>query len=77
MAKSLLGGAACRRPKSNPKSGTATRCPSQSKFLLDNPFLRLYRGNSLELLDAIHAKYPDGRFDAIFADPPYFLPAGP
>ena len=30
----------------------------------------LYHGNSLELLDAIAAKYPDGRFDAIFADPP-------
>jgi hypothetical protein len=37
----------------------------------------LYHGNSLELLDAIAAKYPAGRFDAIFADPPYFLPAGP
>jgi len=32
--------------------------------------LWLYQGNSLELLDAIAAKYPDGRFDAIFADPP-------
>jgi hypothetical protein len=30
----------------------------------------LYHGNCLELLDAIAAKYPDGRFDAIFADPP-------
>jgi len=37
----------------------------------------LYHGNCLELLDAIAAKYPEGRFDAIFADPPYFLPAGP
>jgi hypothetical protein len=37
----------------------------------------LYHGNSLELLDAIAAKYPEGRFNAIFADPPYFLPAGP
>jgi site-specific DNA-methyltransferase (adenine-specific) len=36
----------------------------------------LYHGNSLELLDAIAAKYPDGRFDAIFADPPYFLSNG-
>ena len=36
----------------------------------------LYHGNCLELLDAIHAKYPDGRFDAIFADPPYFLSNG-
>jgi site-specific DNA-methyltransferase (adenine-specific) len=42
----------------------------------DTPFLRLYHGNSLELLDAIAAKYPDGRFDAIFADPPYFLSNG-
>jgi site-specific DNA-methyltransferase (adenine-specific) len=36
----------------------------------------LYHGNSLELLDAIAAKYPDGRFDCIFADPPYFLSNG-
>jgi site-specific DNA-methyltransferase (adenine-specific) len=36
----------------------------------------LYHGNSLELLDAIAAKYPEGRFDAIFADPPYFLSNG-
>jgi site-specific DNA-methyltransferase (adenine-specific) len=39
--------------------------------------LWLYHGNSLELLDAIFAKYgDDGRFDAIFADPPYFLSNG-
>ena len=36
----------------------------------------LYHGNSLELLDAIAAKHPEGRFDAIFADPPYFLSNG-
>ena len=36
----------------------------------------LYHGNSLELLDAIAAKYPEGRFDMIFADPPYFLSNG-
>jgi site-specific DNA-methyltransferase (adenine-specific) len=39
--------------------------------------LWLYHGNCLELLDAIYAKYGDaGRFDAIFADPPYFLSNG-
>jgi site-specific DNA-methyltransferase (adenine-specific) len=38
--------------------------------------LWLYHGNSLELLDAIAAKYPEGHFDAIFADPPYFLSNG-
>ena len=45
-------------------------------FSSDTPFVRLYHGNCLELLDAIFSKYPDGRFDAIFADPPYFLSNG-
>jgi DNA methylase len=45
-------------------------------FRSENPFLRLYHGNCLELLDAIAAKYEHGRFDAIFADPPHFLSNG-
>jgi site-specific DNA-methyltransferase (adenine-specific) len=45
-------------------------------FRDDNRGLWLYHGNCLELLDAIAAKYPEGRFDAIFADPPYFLSNG-
>jgi len=45
-------------------------------YQTDSPFVRLYHGNSLELLDSIAAKYPEGRFDAIFADPPYFLSNG-
>jgi site-specific DNA-methyltransferase (adenine-specific) len=36
----------------------------------------LYQGDCLEVLDAIAAKHPDGCFDAIFADPPYFLSNG-
>lgn len=36
----------------------------------------LYHGNCLELLDAMAAQYPEGRFDCIFADPPYFLSNG-
>jgi site-specific DNA-methyltransferase (adenine-specific) len=38
--------------------------------------LWLYHGNCLELLDAIAERYPEGRFDGIFADPPYFLSNG-
>jgi len=38
--------------------------------------LWLYQGNCLELLDAYAAKYHEGHFDAIFADPPYFLSNG-
>jgi site-specific DNA-methyltransferase (adenine-specific) len=45
-------------------------------FRSDSPFVRLYHGNSFELLDATAASYPDGRFDCIFADPPYFLSNG-
>ncbi len=36
----------------------------------------LYQGDCLEVMDAIAAKYPDGCFDMIFADPPYFLSNG-
>ena len=50
-------------------------CPTLV-FQSDSPFIWLYHGNCLDLLDAIAAKYPEGRFDAIFADPPYFLSAG-
>jgi len=38
--------------------------------------LWLYHDNCLTVLDAIAAKYPEGRFDCIFADPPYFLSNG-
>src|SRR5215203_3251498 len=33
-------------------------------------------GNSLEVLDILTKKFPDGCFDCIFADPPYFLSNG-
>ncbi len=52
--------------------------PFAPRLLLssDAPFVRLYHADCLTLLDAIAAKYPQGRFDAIFADPPYFLSNG-
>lgn len=36
----------------------------------------LYQANCLELMDAIAHKHPNGCFDMIFADPPYFLSNG-
>ena len=36
----------------------------------------LYQAESLEFLDRVAAKHPHGVFDAIFADPPYFLSNG-
>jgi site-specific DNA-methyltransferase (adenine-specific) len=58
-----------------PTPGTRPSTPALI-FRSDMPLVRLYHGNCLELLDAIAAKYPEGRFDAIFADPPYFLSNG-
>ncbi len=56
-------------------AGEARRAP---RLVFADPARRLwlYQGNCLELLDAIAAKYPEGRFDCIFADPPYFLSNG-
>ncbi|MDI6809055.1 MAG: DNA methyltransferase [Candidatus Eisenbacteria bacterium] len=39
----------------------------------DSNDINVYRGDSLIFLDQIHRKYPQGTFDLIFADPPYFL----
>lgn len=50
--------------------------PPRLAYRDDHGGLWLYHGNCLELLDAIAAKYPEGRFDMIFADPPYFLSNG-
>src|SRR5262245_2964401 len=36
----------------------------------------LYQGNCLEILDTLIAGHPEGVFDMIFADPPYFLSNG-
>ena len=36
----------------------------------------LYQTNCLEFMDVLIKKYPEGKFDMIFADPPYFLSNG-
>jgi len=36
----------------------------------------LYQVDCLELMDTLGAMFPDGKFDMIFADPPYFLSNG-
>jgi site-specific DNA-methyltransferase (adenine-specific) len=54
----------------------STPTPSTLNPYFSSPGLWLYHGNSLAILDAIHQKHPDGWFDMIFADPPYFLSNG-
>lgn len=36
----------------------------------------LYQANCLEFMDKLIKKFPNGKFDMIFADPPYFLSNG-
>lgn len=50
--------------------------PNKLYFRDDVRKIWLYQANCLELMDALIAKYPTGRFDMIFADPPYFLSNG-
>jgi site-specific DNA-methyltransferase (adenine-specific) len=38
--------------------------------------VRLYQADCLKLMDMLIPEYPDGVFDMIFADPPYFLSNG-
>ena len=49
-----------------------------SRRLYSNPDLpiHIYQGNCLELMDRLDAENREGCFDAIFADPPYFLSNG-
>src|ERR1700682_1556381 len=63
-------------PTDNVVLGPEALVPLKLVLRDDSHGLWLYQGNSLEVLDALIAKYPDGCFDMIFADPPYFLSNG-
>ena len=62
-----------RKSKAPPTPGSSGDAP---RLVHEGDGLWLYHGNSLKALDTISAEYPDGRFDCIFADPPYFLSNG-
>ncbi len=54
-----------------------------SKYSKNSCFFRddeigiwLYHANCLEFMDILIDKFPDGKFDMVFADPPYFLSNG-
>ena len=50
--------------------------PNKLYFRDDLRKIWLYQANCLELMDYLITKYPLGKFDMIFADPPYFLSNG-
>ncbi|HLD34738.1 MAG TPA: site-specific DNA-methyltransferase [Patescibacteria group bacterium] len=45
-------------------------------FRNDEHGVWLYHANCIEFMDMLISKYPYGKFDMIFADPPYFLSNG-
>ena len=59
-----------------PEAGVPPASLTTPRLIFSSEKIWLYHGNCLELLDSIAAKYPGGRFDMIFADPPYFLSNG-
>jgi len=50
--------------------------PNQCVFRNDEFGIWLYHANCMEFMDMLMGKYPDGRFNMIFVDPPYFLSNG-
>ena len=50
--------------------------PNQCAFRNDEFGVWLYHANCIEFMDIIMEKHPEGIFDMIFADPPYFLSNG-
>lgn len=50
--------------------------PNVCAFHDDEAGVWLYEANCIEFMDALVGRYPDGLFDLVFADPPYFLSNG-
>ncbi len=50
--------------------------PSRIAYRDDARGLYLYHGDCLEVMDHLLTRHPQGVFDLIFADPPYFLSNG-
>lgn len=50
--------------------------PNQCVYCNDEHGVWLYHANCIEFMDMVADGFPEGRFDMIFADPPYFLSNG-
>jgi site-specific DNA-methyltransferase (adenine-specific) len=50
--------------------------PNKCVFRNDELGVWLYHADCIEFMDMVIKKYPAGRFDMVFADPPYFLSNG-
>jgi site-specific DNA-methyltransferase (adenine-specific) len=50
--------------------------PNKCHFRNDEFGIWLYHADCIEFMDILISKYPNGKLDMIFADPPYFLSNG-
>ena len=55
---------------------SSTYSPNRCVFRNDEIGVWLYHAECIEFMDMLIGKFPDGKFDMIFADPPYFLSNG-
>jgi len=67
-----------RKPAAPEQAFDPAVLATAGKLALDDPRAGVFlcEGDCLAVLDQIIARHPDGVFDAIFADPPYFLSNG-
>ena len=59
-------------PSTEEPDSTPRLTPPRLAYLDNDNGVRLFHGNCLHLFDELSAKFPDGLFDMVFADPPYF-----
>lgn len=56
--------------------GTPVSLPGKCVFKDADTGVRLYQANCLDFMARLSERFPNGKFDMIFADPPYFLSNG-
>ena len=58
------------------EAGVSEHAPNACRFVDDEAGVWLYQADCLTFMDALADERPHGAFDAVFADPPYFLSNG-
>ena len=75
-ARSVVRERQANMQSNGPAIGTPITMNCKCVFEDSQACVHLYQGNCLDLMDNMARSHPSGRFDLIFADPPYFLSNG-